>query len=252
MSISNYDYVRKKREEKGESVMKKTLLSLIVVGMALSGAAGVYAGSKLEKISAYLNHGITFKVNGAVQSLTDRNGKQLVPITYHNTTYLPVRAISNMAGIDVQFDAASQQIRLETKQGGDNQPAGELTTVSYNEAQIKAIKKAYANFESFETAYAPKKMTANDSYVKAEATSDGVHLIFKHMIVNVSPRDYSADYESKEVKLSNGVRAKWYTPSDTPMLGFQLDDRTVTISSPDGYLSSGQIEQVAVSVAKLK
>ncbi|GAA0376506.1 stalk domain-containing protein [Paenibacillus motobuensis] len=231
--------------------MKKTLLSLIVVGMTVSGAAGVYAGSKLEKISAYLNHGITFKVNGAVQSLTDSNGKKLVPITYQNTTYLPVRVISNMAGINVQFDAASQQIRLETKQG-DNQPAGELTTVNYNETQIKAIQKAYANFESFETAYAPKQMTANDSYVKAAATGDGVNLIFKHMIVNVSPRDYSTDYESKEVKLSNGVIAKWYTPSDTPMLGFQLDDRTVTISSPDGSLSNSQIEQVAVSVAKLK
>jgi len=242
----------KKGEEKGEIVMKKTLLSLIVVGMTLSGAAGVYAGSKLEKISAYLNHGITFKVNGAVQSLTDSNGKKLVPITYQNTTYLPVRVISNMAGINVQFDAASQQIRLETTKGGDNQPAGEVTTVNYNEAQIKAIKKAYANFESFETAYAPKQMTANDSYVKAAATGDGVNLIFKHMIVNVSPRDYSTDYESKKVKLSNGVIAKWYTPSDTPMLGFQLDDRTVTISSPDGSLSNSQIEQVAVSVAKLK
>lgn len=232
--------------------MKKTLLSLIVVGMTLSGAAGVYAGSKLEKISAYLNHGITFKVNGAVQSLTDSNGKKLVPITYQNTTYLPVRVISNMAGINVQFDAASQQIRLETTQGGDNQPAGELMTINYNEAQIKAIKKAYANFESFETAYVPKQMTANDSYVKAAATGDGVNLIFRHMIVNVSPRDYSTDYESKEVKLSNGVIAKWYTPSDTPMLGFQLDDRTVTISSPDGSLSNSQIKQVAVSVAKLK
>jgi len=242
----------KRGEEKGEIVMKKTLLSLIVVGMTLSGAAGVYAGSKLEKISAYLNHGITFKVNGAVQSLTDSNGKKLVPITYQNTTYLPVRVISNMAGINVQFDAASQQIRLETTKGGDNQPAGEVTTVNYNEAQIKAIKKAYANFESFETAYAPKQMTANDSYVKAAATGDGVNLIFKHMIVNVSPRDYSTDYESKEVKLSNGVIAKWYTPSDTPMLGFQMDDRTVTISSPDGSLSNSQIEQVAVSVAKLK
>lgn len=232
--------------------MKKTILSLIVVGMTLSGAAGVYAGSKLEKISAYLNHGITFKVNGAVQSLTDSNGKKLVPITYQNTTYLPVRVISNMAGINVQFDAASQQIRLETTQGGDSQPAVDLATVNYNEEQIKAIKKAYANFESFETAYAPKQMTANDSYVKAVATGDGVNLIFKHMMVNVSPRDYSTDYESKEVKLSNGVTAKWYTPSDTPMLGFQLDDRTVTISSPDGSLSNSQIEQVAVSVAKLK
>ncbi|AZK47972.1 stalk domain-containing protein [Paenibacillus lentus] len=232
--------------------MKKRLLSLIVMGMTLSGAAGVYAGSKLEKISAYLNHNITFKVNGAVQSLTDSNGKKLVPITYQNTTYLPVRVISNMAGIDVQFDAASQQIRLETKQGGDNQPAGELKTVNYNAEQIKAIKKAYANFESFETAYAPKQMVSNDSFVKVAASDDAVYLTFKHMLISVSPRDYSYEYESREVKLSNGASAKWYTPSGTPMLGFRLDDRTVTISSPDASLSSGQIEQVAVSVAKLK
>ncbi|MDN9011613.1 stalk domain-containing protein [Brevibacillus laterosporus] len=232
--------------------MKKTLLSAIVLGMTLSGAAGVYAGSKLEKINAYLNHGIIFKVNGTVQSLTDSNGKKLVPITYQNTTYLPVQAISNMTGINVGFDAASQQIRLETKQTGDSHPAGEWTTINYNEAQIKAIKEAYANFESFETAYAPKQMAKNDSYVKAAASGDGVNLIFKHMTVNVSPRDYSTGYKFKEVKLSNGVSAKWYTPSNTPLLGFKLDDRTVTISSPDGSLSSSQIEQVAVSVAELK
>ncbi|MFD0716811.1 hypothetical protein [Paenibacillus sp. GCM10027626] len=231
--------------------MKKTLLSAIVLGMTLSGAAGVYAGSKLEKINAYLNQGITFKVNGAVQSLTDSNGKKLAPITYQNTTYLPVRAISNLAGINVGFDAASQQIWLETKQAGDS-PAGEWTAINYSDAQIKAIKKAFANFESFETAYAPKQMAKDDSYVEAKATGDGVNLIFKQMTVNVSPRDYSTDYKSKAVKLSNGVSAKWYTPSDTPLLGFQLDDRTVTISSPDGSLSSSQIEQIAVSVAELK
>jgi len=231
--------------------MKKTLLTTIVLGMTLTGAAGVYAGSKLEKINAYLNHSISFTLNGADKSLTDSNGKKLVPITYQNTTYLPVRAISNLAGINVDFDTASQQIRLGTKQDGES-PANAWTTITYSEAQIKAIKEAYANFESFETAYAPQQMDKNDSYIKAVATDDGVNLIFKHMTVNVSPRDYSDDYKSKEVKLSNGVSAKWYTPSDTPMLGFKLDDRTVTISSPDGSLSSSQIEQVAVSVSKLK
>jgi len=232
--------------------MKKTLLTTIVLGMTLTGAAGVYAGSKLEKINAYLNHGITFTLNGANQSLTDSNGKKLVPITYQNTTYLPVRAISNLAGIHVDFDAASQQIRLETKQNVESPVNNAWTTITYSEAQIKTIKEEYAKFESFETAYAPLQMAKNDSYVKAAATEDGVNLIFKHMIVNVSPRDYSDDYKSKEVKLSNGVSAKWYTPSDTPMLGFQLDDRTVTISSPDGSLSNSQIEQLAVSVTKLK
>ncbi|WP_152392757.1 hypothetical protein [Paenibacillus guangzhouensis] len=231
--------------------MKKTILAAIVLGMTLSGAAGVYAGSKLEKINAYLNHGITFNVNGADQSLMDSNGKKLAPITYQNTTYLPVRAIADLTGIQVGFDAASQQIRLDTEQGG-NKPTGEWTTIHYSEAQIKAIKGAFAKFESFETAYAPQQMAKNDSYVKAAATGDGVNLIFKHMTVNVSPRDYSDGYKSKEVKLSNGVSAKWYTPSKTPLLGFQLDDRTVTISSPDGTLSNSQIEQIAVSVAELK
>ncbi len=231
--------------------MKKTLLTAIVLGMTVSGAAGVYAGSKLEKINAYLNHGITFNVNGADQSLADSNGKKLVPITYRNTTYLPVRAIANLAGINISFDAANQRIRLETKQDVEV-PANQWTTIQYSQAQIKAIKEAYAQFEGFETAYAPQQMAQNDSYVKAAATGDGVNLIFKHMIVNVSPRDYSDGYESKEVKLSNGVTAKWYTPSDTPMLGFQLNDRTVTISSPDGSLTSSQMEQIAVSVAELK
>ncbi|WP_170220188.1 stalk domain-containing protein [Paenibacillus anaericanus] len=238
-------------QKKERFVVKKTLLTAIVLGMTLSGAAGVYAGSKLEKINAYLNHGITFIVNGADQSLTDSNGKKLVPITYQNTTYLPVRVISNLAGIDVEFDAASQQIRLETEHDGESS-ANEWTTINYSEAQIKAIKEAYAKFESFETAYAPQQMAKNDNYVKAAATGDGVNLIYKHMTVNVSPRDYSTGYISKEVKLSNGVSAKWYTPSETPLLGFQLNDRTVTISSPDGSLSSSQIEQVAVSVAEMK
>jgi len=231
--------------------VKKTLVTAIVLGMTLSGAAGVYAGSKLEKITAYLNHGITFNVNGSDQSLTDSNGKKLAPISYQNTTYLPVRAIANLTGIQVGFDAASQQIRLDTEQDVKN-PANNWTTIQYSEAQIKAIKEAFAKFESFETAYAPQQMAKNDSYVKAAAAGDGVNLIFKHMTVNVSPRDYSAGYKSKEVKLSNGVSAKWYTPSKTPLLGFQLDDRTVTISSPDGTLSNSQIEQIAVSVAELK
>jgi hypothetical protein len=66
--------------------VKKTLLTAIVLGMTLSGAAGVYAGSKLEKINAYLNHGITFKVNGSDQSLTDSNGNRLVHLSKYDVS----------------------------------------------------------------------------------------------------------------------------------------------------------------------
>ncbi|MCC3375417.1 hypothetical protein [Cohnella sp. REN36] len=130
-------------------------------------------------------------------------------------------------------------------------PVQALQDVKYTDAQLKEIKKAFAQFESFETAYAPKSMKKGDVYRKAVATGDGVNLVFDHMIVNVSPRDYAYEYEGKTIKLSNGTSAKWYTPDQTPMLTFQLDDRFVTISSPDGKASKADLEKIAVSVAKL-
>jgi hypothetical protein len=233
--------------------MKKTLMSLIVLGMTVTGSAGVYAGTKLEQISAYLNHDITFKINGQAHSFTDSNGKTLTPITYQNVTYLPLRAVSNALDVQVTYDATHSQISLGSGQKDQNNNSNEeLSSVTYNDAQLKVIKKAFAQFDGFETAYAPGQMIAGDAYVNTVATGDGVNLTFKNIIVNVSPRDYSDGYDSKKVKLSNGVEAKWYTPSSTPMLSFQLDDRTVTISSPNGKLNSAQIEKVAVTVAKLK
>lgn len=227
-------------------IMKKSVLGVMVLGMTVAGAGGVYAGTNLQKITAYLNGKLDIQVNGSHFTAMDGNGNKLSPITYNNTTYLPVRAVSDALNVPIVYDAATQQIRISTG------TTAAVVDVTYTAAQIKAIKAAFAGFDGFETAYAPTLMNKGDAYQKAVGTGDGVNLVFSHMIVNVSPRDYSDGYESKEVTLSNGVKAKWYTPSDIPMLGFQLDDRIVTISSPDQMASKAQLEKIAVGVAKLK
>ncbi|MBB6637826.1 hypothetical protein [Cohnella thailandensis] len=233
-----------------KTMMKKSVFGVVVLGMTVAWAGGVYAGSNLQKITAYLNGNLDIQVNGTHFTAKDGNGNKLSPITYENTTYLPVRAVADAVNVPIVYDASKQQIRIGT---GTTAPStGDLSDISYTAAQVKAIKAAFAGFDGFETAYAPTKMTQGDAYQKAVGTSDGVNLVFDHMIVNVSPRDYSAGYESQEVTLSNGVKAKWYTPSDTAMLSFQLDDRTVTISSPDSKASKAMIEKVAVSVSKLQ
>lgn len=226
---------------------KKMIIATMVFGMAVTGSAGVYAGSNLQKISAYLNHSIGFKVNGAAYTPVDSKGKALAPITYNNTTYLPVRALADVLKVPVTFDASSKQVIL----GTNNSAAVTLAAVSYNEAQKKEITKAFANFQGFETAYAPLKMTSGDRLQKVGGSEDGVSFLFKHMRVVISPRDYSDTYNGNTVKLSNGTEGKWYTPDDIPMLTFKLADRFVTISSPDQSLSKAQLEKVAVSVAKL-
>ncbi|OAB26513.1 hypothetical protein PMSD_25350 [Paenibacillus macquariensis subsp. defensor] len=233
--------------------IRKSIMSLVVIGMTVSGAAGVYAGSNMQKITAYLNHSIGFEVNGTSYTPTDSNGKQIAPITYQNTTYLPVRALADVLKVPVQYDSKTGHVLIGTSQSGGNTTSQvNVTEVKYSKEQVKEIKKAFANFEHFETAYAPQQMIKGDTYQKTGASEDGVTMRFSHMTVNVSPRDYSDGYESNIVKLSNGTQAKWYTPDKTPMLGFNLDDRIVTIRSDDHSLSKAQIEKVAVSVAKLK
>jgi hypothetical protein len=222
---------------------KKSIAALAVLGMTLTGAAGVYAGANLEKISAYLNHSIGIQVDGTVYN----TGKTLTPITYKNTTYLPVRAIADVLEVPVRYDAKNNQVLI----GGNGQTI-ELTNVKYSDAERKEIKTAFAKFDGFQTPYAPSQMVKGDVYQKTGASEDGVNMLFKHMTVYISPRDYSHGYDSKPVTLSNGTKAKWYTPDDTDMLGFQINDRFVTISSPDHSLSKAQLEKVAVSVAQLK
>ncbi|WP_456287911.1 copper amine oxidase N-terminal domain-containing protein [Paenibacillus sp. AK002] len=223
--------------------LKKSIATVAVLGMTLTGAAGVYAGANLEKISAYLNHSIGIQVDGTVYN----TGKTLTPITYKNTTYLPVRAIADVLEVPVRYDAKNNQVLI----GGNGQTI-ELTNVKYSDAERKEIKSAFAKFDGFQTPYAPSQMVKGDVYQKTGASEDGVNMLFKHMTVYISPRDYSHGYDSKPVTLSNGTKAKWYTPDDMDMLGFQINDRFVTISSPDHSLSKTQLEKVAVSVAQLK
>lgn len=235
--------------------MKKSILAFAVVGMTLTGAAGVYAGTQLQKITAYLNHQIGIQVDGKAYAPVDGQGRDLAPITYNGTTYLPVRALADVLKVPVNYDASNHLVQIGSKTPENPETPGAdtgLTPATYTKAQLEEITKAFAKFESFETPYAPQQMAKGDAYKMAGSSEDGVNLIFNHMTVTVSPRDYAYEYEGKTVTLPNGVQAKWYTPSETPMLSFKLDDRFVTLSSPDGKLSKTQLEKVAVTVVKLK
>ncbi|WP_379133959.1 hypothetical protein [Paenibacillus sp. sgz500958] len=90
----------------------KWIIGLTVFGMLGTGSAGVYAGSKLEQIKAYLNHGLTIEVNGNPYTLKDGNGKKLVPITYGGLTYLPTRAIADALSVPVTYDPVTSKVKI--------------------------------------------------------------------------------------------------------------------------------------------
>lgn len=93
--------------------MRNSIMTVMVLGMTVSGAAGVYAGSNMEEIKAYLNSSIGFSIDGAAYSPTDANGNKLTPITYQDSTYLPVRALADALKVPLDFDAKNNQVPID-------------------------------------------------------------------------------------------------------------------------------------------
>jgi hypothetical protein len=90
-------------------VIMSAFLSFIIVA---SMSVGALAASNLTVIKAYLNTGIKVSVDGAPWTPKDASGKVTSPITYNNTTYLPVRAVGDAFGVKVGWNAATNTVLL--------------------------------------------------------------------------------------------------------------------------------------------
>ncbi|MFD0714202.1 stalk domain-containing protein [Paenibacillus sp. GCM10027626] len=96
--------------------MKKRLVVIVsAAALSVGLVAGAAAGPTLEKITASLNWGLKFKVDGKDWNAQDAKGTKLAPITYNNTTYLPVRAVSELVGTAVDYNSAAQTITIGEK-----------------------------------------------------------------------------------------------------------------------------------------
>ncbi len=109
-------------------MFKKLRVFLLVLVMLSCFCVGALADSNLRQIQAYINEGIAIRLDGQTQTMYDAQGKRVYPISYNGTTYVPIRAVSNMLGIDVEWDGANNTILL-----GDNDvvPKTKITDLVY-------------------------------------------------------------------------------------------------------------------------
>lgn len=126
---------------------KKWLITAGVFGMVLTGSAGVYAGTQLETIKAYLNHGLAIEVNGQKFTPTGDQGKKLAPITYQGSTYLPVRSIADALKTDVKYDSKNNKVSIgSTSSSGGSTPTGNSGSTSPStgtNTQAEGVKSKY-------------------------------------------------------------------------------------------------------------
>ena len=100
---------------------RKKSISILALALIMVScfALGASASSGLQEISAYLNSNITVKMDGETQTFLDAKGNRVYPITYQGSTYLPVRAVAGLVGLDVDWDQATQTVLLGQTKGVD-------------------------------------------------------------------------------------------------------------------------------------
>lgn len=75
----------------------------IIVGIMIGSATIVYAN---QAIQALQNTEIKVSLNGQIQEFRDETtGEIQYPITYHDRTYLPLRNVAKLAGLNVNYDS---------------------------------------------------------------------------------------------------------------------------------------------------
>lgn len=95
----------------------RSLVSLVLVAVVFF-AGGIYAKSVTEKIEVKFDNITVYKDN-ILQDLKDAQGQTVEPFIYNGTTYVPVRAAAELAGLKVEWDGAKKAINLWDKVAKD-------------------------------------------------------------------------------------------------------------------------------------
>ena len=116
--------------------MKKRLQGLIagvLVGTLLTSVM-VFAKQISETAELFYNN-IKIYIDGGEIVPKDANGNVVEPFTMNGTTYLPVRAISNAFGKDVEWDGSTQSVYIGKKD--QTKPDNYLDRIQYNDYKEK-------------------------------------------------------------------------------------------------------------------
>ena len=81
---------------------------MLIMIFCLSGA--VFATD--ENAQAILNKTVSIVYNNELKEFSDVNGMKVYPLTYQGTTYLPIRAISALFSIPVEWNGEERMVLL--------------------------------------------------------------------------------------------------------------------------------------------
>nr|WP_243767801.1 stalk domain-containing protein [Paenibacillus agricola] len=154
----------------------------VISACCLAFGVTSYAAGGVESIQAYLNHDFKFTLNSKAWTPKDSDGTVLVPVILNGTSYLPVKAVVEATGGQVQWNDATKTIAITSASGtevavptaGEVSERDQIVIEKMNEIKKKlnlgiTKEEVQALFiEKFETAHNSDSEDGSDSYWKYE------------------------------------------------------------------------------------
>lgn len=131
-----------------------------------------------EKIKVNLNKDIKIYYNDKVQSFADANGKKVYPLSYNGTTYLPIRAVSNLFNLKIDWDGANNTVVItkEEQVQKENKLAVVYFSVTGNTKTVAEYIKDEVGADIFEIVpkqeYVDADLQYNDRSTRATKEQD--------------------------------------------------------------------------------
>lgn len=190
-----------------------------VLGIGL-GSAALAAVRTIQ-----IDDGISVTINGAYFTPRDAKGGEVPLFTYNGTTYAPVRALCEAAGMTVNYDSASRTAQITT---GDRALVSDPNSSGYISAdRAKEIALAHAGVKVSDAVFLLAKLDWDN----------GRTLYDVEFYCGSTEYDYDVDALTGEI-LSYDHDMEYYTvPTAAPTAGEQ--------TSPGNLISEAKAKEIA-------
>lgn len=205
----------------------------VILTVVMSGVITAFAATIDVEIG-----GIRIFWDGVEKILTDVNGETVEPMIYNGTTYVPVRAMSELMGKSVEWDEATTTVYVGGRPEGVSVATvngEEITDIDVN-YYIYAQAAAYAQntgmtfdeIASFDWEQQVGGKKLSDT-IKEKAVKDAVNEV---LIIQKGAENGIVLSEEEEAQIDSQINGIKSTYGED---GFTLRARTMGISSPNQY-----------------
>lgn len=227
--------------------MKK---SYVAAALALTSCLvlGTAAASQSQNVTATFRPDMKLKVNGTTYTVRDTTGKEVSPLVYNGTTYLPLASLGQLLGAEVSWDAVTQTVIVT-----DNASTTTTGAASYvGEAKAKETALSHAGLSASQVTFLEVKLDREDGRMVYEVefysgnkeydyeidASTGTIVGFDYDIENFVPSAPSTGNYITREKAQQLAQAK--APNATLVkLEFEYDDGRAVY---EGELREGRVE----------